>query len=110
MCGGRRPPGLNRGYYYEPTVFAKVSDQGRLMTEEPFGPVVPNTGFRDFDEVMTRANAVSLGLASYVFTRSLNRAHEAAEAIEAGMVGVNTFALAAAEIPFGGIKESGYGR
>jgi len=109
-CGGRRPPGLNRGYFYEPTVFTKVSDQGRLMTEEPFGPVVPITSFRDFDEVVGRANALSLGLASYVFTRSLKRAHEAAEAIEAGMVGVNTFALASAETPFGGIKESGYGR
>ena len=108
--GGRRPAGFNRGYFFEPTVFDQVPDSARIMTDEPFGPVVPITTFRDFDEVIARANALPLALSSYVFTRSLKTAHAASEAIEAGMVGVNTYGLAAAEAPFGGIKESGFGR
>ncbi len=108
--GGRRPAGFNRGFFYEPTVFDQVPDSARIMTDEPFGPVVPITTFRDFDEVIARANALPLALSSYVFTRSLKTAHAASEAIEAGMVGVNTYGLAAAEAPFGGIKESGFGR
>ena len=108
--GGRRPAGFNRGFFYEPTVFDQVPDGARIMTDEPFGPVVPITTFRDFDEVIARANALPLALSSYVFTRSLKTAHAASEAIEAGMVGVNTYGLAAAEAPFGGIKESGFGR
>jgi len=110
LAGGRRPAGFNRGYWFEPTVFDDVADDARVMVEEPFGPIAPITGFRDFDEVMDRANALEMGLASYVFTRSLKRAHEAVDALEAGMVAVNTFALATAEAPFGGIKQSGYGR
>lgn len=108
--GGRRPSGFNRGFFYEPTVFDEVPDDARIMSDEPFGPVVPITTFRDFDEVIARANALPLGLSSYVFTRSLKTAHAASEAIESGMVGVNTYGLAAAEAPFGGIKESGFGR
>ncbi len=110
LTGGSRPAGFNRGFFYEPTVFDQVPDTARIMSDEPFGPVVPITTFRDFDEVMARANALPLGLASYVFTGSLKTAHAASEAMEAGMVGVNTYGLAAAEAPFGGIKESGFGR
>ncbi len=110
LAGGQRPAGFNRGFFFEPTVFDDVSDQGRLMTEEPFGPVAPLTSFRDFDEVMERANSLDMGLASYVFTKSQKWAQAASEAMEAGMVGVNTMALATAEAPFGGIKESGFGR
>ena len=87
-----------------------MPDDARVMNEEPFGPIAPITTFRDFDEVMRRANALKVGLGGYVFTRSLKRAHEASEAMETGMVGVNTLALASAEAPFGGIKESGFGR
>src|SRR5215471_11128760 len=110
LHGGKRPAGFNRGFFYEPTVFRNVPDDARVMTEEPFGPIAPMTSFRDFDEVMKRANALKVGLGGYVFTRSLKRAHEASEAMETGMVGVNTLALASAETPFGGIKESGFGR
>jgi succinate-semialdehyde dehydrogenase/glutarate-semialdehyde dehydrogenase len=110
LAGGRRAPGFNRGFYYEPTVFGDVPDEARIMHEEPFGPVAPITTFSDFDDVIRRANSTELGLASYVFTKSLKRAHETSEAIEAGMVGVNTYALATAEAPFGGVKESGFGR
>jgi len=110
LHGGKRPAGFNRGFFYEPTVFRNVPDDARVMNEEPFGPIAPITTFRDFDEVMKRANALKVGLGGYVFTRSLKRAHEASEAMETGMVGVNTLALAWAEAPFGGIKESGFGR
>jgi succinate-semialdehyde dehydrogenase/glutarate-semialdehyde dehydrogenase len=110
LAGGQRPPGFNRGYFYEPTVFDEVPDAARIMHDEPFGPVAPITSFSDFDDVVRRANATPMGLASYVFTKSLKRAHETSEAIEAGMVGVNTYALAVAEAPFGGVKESGFGR
>jgi len=110
LTGGRRPPGFNRGFFYEPTVLRNVPDKARVMTEEPFGPIAPLATFREFDEVMERANSLSVGLGGYVFTRNLRRAHEAVDSLETGMVGVNTFALASPETPFGGIKESGFGR
>ncbi len=80
------------------------------MIEEPFAPVAPITTFTELDEVIERANALPFGLAGYVFTKSLHNAHIAAESLECGMVGVNEMALATAEAPFGGIKESGMGR
>ena len=80
------------------------------MHEEPFGPIAPITTFRDFDDVIARANALEYGLASYVFTKSMKRAQEAATRLESGMVATNTFALATVEAPFGGIKQSGFGR
>ena len=110
LTGGKSPAGFNRGFFYEPTVLGGVPDDARIMQEEPFGPVAPLAEFRDFDEVIARANAVPFGLAGYVFSRSLDTATRASEALEAGMVGVNDMLLAAAEIPFGGIKESGTGR
>lgn len=110
LAGGGRPAGFNRGFFFEPTVFDQVADDGRLMTEEPFGPVVPIATFADFDDVIGRANSLELGLSAYLFTRDLKRADDTAEALESGMVGVNTFGLAQAEAPFGGIKQSGFGR
>ena len=110
LTGGKRPAGFNRGYFYEPTVFGDVKDSARIMNEEPFGPIAPITSFKDFDEVMERANSLTLGLASYVFTSSLKRAHAASAAMEAGMVAINTYAMATAEAPFGGIGDSGMGR
>lgn len=110
LTGGKPPAGFARGFFYEPTVLGSVPDSARIMHEEPFGPVAPITSFRDFDEVIERANGVPFGLAGYVFSRSLETAIHASEALEVGMVGVNDLLLAAAEIPFGGIKESGIGR
>lgn len=110
LAGGGRPPGFNRGYYFEPTVLAEVPDDARIMVEEPFVPIAPISGFREFDEAIAKANGVPFGLAGYVFTNSLKTATLASEAIEAGMVGVNEMLLAAAEAPFGGVKESGIGR
>jgi succinate-semialdehyde dehydrogenase/glutarate-semialdehyde dehydrogenase len=109
LTGGRVPSGFTRGFFFEPTVLGRVPDDARIMIEEPFGPVAPIAAFRDFDEVIARANALPFGLASYVFSTSLRTATLAAEALEAGMVGINEMRLATAEAPFGGIKESGMG-
>ena len=110
LHGGRRPARLNKGHFIEPTVIADVPDDARIMTEEPFAPVAPLTTIADEDEVIERANALPFGLASYVFSNDAERAGRTAERLEAGMVGINEMLLAAAEMPFGGIKESGYGR
>ena len=80
------------------------------MKEEPFGPLVPLLTFKDFDEVMERANNNDLGLASYIYTNNLERANKASELIETGTVALNTPVVAVAEAPFGGIKQTGYGR
>jgi succinate-semialdehyde dehydrogenase / glutarate-semialdehyde dehydrogenase len=82
----------------------------RIMREEPFGPVVPICSFTSVEEVIERSNAIDYGLASYVFTRDAATANEISSRLKAGMVGVNTYALAAAEVPFGGVHESGFGR
>ncbi|MDQ0469545.1 NAD-dependent succinate-semialdehyde dehydrogenase [Labrys wisconsinensis] len=110
LAGGGPPPGFNRGFFYAPTVLGRVPEGAAVLQEEPFGPVAPILPFAGFDEVVARANALPYGLAGYVFSRSLETATRAAEALEVGMVGVNDMLLAAAEIPFGGIKASGMGR
>jgi succinate-semialdehyde dehydrogenase / glutarate-semialdehyde dehydrogenase len=110
LCGGKRPSSFNKGYYYEPTIFDNVKDNFSIMKEEPFGPIVPLLSFKDFDEVIKRANNNDLGLASYIFTNNLEKANKASELIETGTVAVNTPVVAVAEAPFGGIKQTGYGR
>ena len=110
LCGGQKPPGFNKGYFYEPTVFDNVKDNFTIMKVEPFGPLVPITTFKHFDEVVERANSHELGLASYIFTNSMEKAHRASELMETGVVAVNTPVVAVAEAPFGGIKQTGYGR
>jgi succinate-semialdehyde dehydrogenase/glutarate-semialdehyde dehydrogenase len=110
LAGGKPAAGFNRGFFFEPTVLGRVPDEARIMVEEPFGPAAPISTFTDFDEVLSRANAVPFGLAGYVFTKSLRTATLASEALEVGMVGMNDMLLATAEAPFGGVKESGMGR
>ena len=110
LCGGKKPSAFNKGYYYEPTIFDDVKDNFTIMKEEPFGPLVPLLTFKDFDEVMERANNNDLGLASYIYTNNLERANKASELIETGTVALNTPVVAVAEAPFGGIKQTGYGR
>lgn len=110
LTGGRRPAHLNHGHFLEPTVLADVPDDARIMKEEPFAPVAPIAAFDDFDEVIARANSTEFGLAAYVFTRDSRRAAMTAEALEAGMVGINETLLATAEAPFGGTRQSGFGR
>jgi succinate-semialdehyde dehydrogenase/glutarate-semialdehyde dehydrogenase len=110
LCGGQRPSGFNKGYFYEPTIFDDVQDDFTIMKEEPFGPLVPLLSFKHFDEVIERANNNDLGLASYIYTNNLEKANKASELIETGTVAVNTAIVAVAEAPFGGIKQTGYGR
>ena len=109
-CGGRRATQFRRGFYYEPTVLTRVNASMRIMGEEPFCPVAPIATFRDLDDALAQANATDFGLAGYVFTRQTRTAFLAAEGLEVGMVGVNNLVIAAAEIPFGGVKQSGFGR
>lgn len=99
----------NQGFFFEPTVVTDLQDDAKLMTQEPFGPVAPIIPFKTFDEVVARANSLPFGLAAYAFTSSTKTANAIGDAIESGMVGINTFAVSMAETPFGGIKESGYG-
>ena len=110
LCGGRKPAGFNKGYFYEPTIFDDIKDDFTIMNEEPFGPLVPILSFKDFDEVVDRANKNDLGLASYIYTNNLEKAHKASELMETGTVAVNTGVVALPEAPFGGIKQTGYGR
>ena len=110
LCGGKRPSGFNKGYFYEPTIFDNVEDDFKIMSEEPFGPLTPLLTFKNFDEVIKKANNQVAGLAAYVCTNSLELANKTSEALETGMVAVNTPFISNAETPFGGIKQSGYGR
>ena len=110
LMGGKRPAGFNKGFYYEPTVFDGVKDNFTIMKEEPFGPLVPMLSFKSFDEVIERSNNNDLGLCSYICTNSMEQAHRASELMETGVVAVNTPVVAIAEAPFGGIKQTGYGR
>jgi len=110
LCGGKRPSGFNKGYYFEPTVFDNIKDDFKIMKVEPFGPVTPLLSFKTFDEVINKANNQVAGLASYVCTSSIDLANKTSEALETGMVAINTAFLSNAETPFGGIKQSGYGR
>ncbi len=99
----------NQGFFFAPTVITDIPEDARMMKEEPFGPVAPITPFKSFDEVVERANSLPFGLAAYAFTGSNKTATLIADALEAGMVGVNTFAISTPETPFGGIKDSGHG-
>ena len=110
LCGGKKPAGFNKGYFYEPTIVDNIKDNYTIMNQEPFGPLVPILSFKDFDEVINRANNNDLGLASYIYTNNLKRAHKASELMETGTVAVNTGVVALPEAPFGGIKQTGYGR
>lgn len=110
VAGGRRPPHLNSGHFLEPTVLRNVSPTSRIMSEEPFAPVAPIVAFDEPEDAIRQANALPFGLAGYVFSNDIERAQRTLEALEVGMVGVNEVLLATAEGPFGGVKESGFGR
>jgi len=109
-CGGYRPSHLTRGFFYAPTVLSRVDASMRVLCEEPFCPIAPISTFATFEEAIQQGNASEYGLAGYVFTRDTSTMFRAAEALEVGMVGVNHLVIASAEIPFGGIKKSGFGR
>src|SRR5580692_4050795 len=107
VTGGKRRG--NQGYFFEPTVITDLPDDCKLMTQEPFGPIAPVVTFKSFDEVVGRANALPFGLAAYAFTSSAQTANAIGDALESGMVGVNSVLISTPETPFGGVKDSGYG-
>lgn len=109
-CGGKRPHQLNHGFFFEPTVLTDVTDDMKVFAEENFGPIAAITRFASEEEVLARANASDMGLSAYAFTRSPDRARRTVAALKSGMVGINSFALAASEAPFGGTNHSGMGR
>ncbi len=111
LTGGKRQPDAGTGgAFYAPTVIANVAVDALICREETFGPVAGLIQFHDESEVVRRANATRAGLASYFYTRDADRAVRVAEALEYGMVGLNTGLISTAVAPFGGCKESGLGR
>jgi succinate-semialdehyde dehydrogenase/glutarate-semialdehyde dehydrogenase len=100
---------IGNGFFFPPTVITNLPDNAKLMQEEPFGPIAPVVSFNDTDEVITRANSLPFGLASYVFTNNLKIATHVSNTLEAGLVNINHFGSALPETPFGGIKDSGMG-
>jgi 5-carboxymethyl-2-hydroxymuconic-semialdehyde dehydrogenase len=109
LAGGGRPDGLPDGNYVSPTVFADVKQDARIFQEEIFGPVVAITPFDSDKEALELANGVKYGLAAYLWTSNLTRAHTFGQAIEAGMVWLNSHNVRDLRTPFGGVKASGLG-
>ncbi len=108
LVGGSRGDGP--GYFFEPTVLADVPGEARLLGEEIFGPVAPVAPFSSDEEAIEAANRTEYGLVAYVYTRDLQRAFRVSEAIETGMVGLNQGVVSNPAAPFGGVKQSGFGR
>lgn len=108
--GGARAAGFNAGHFFEPTVLTDCTDEMGVMADENFGPIAAITRFSTEDEALARANASDMGLAAYAFTSNPARARRTVQTLKAGMVGINSFALAASEAPFGGTNHSGMGR
>lgn len=106
-AGGERLPG--EGNFFPPTVLADVPLDAKVFNDEPFGPIAAVRRFNTLEEAIAEANRLSYGLAGYAFTRSLKNAHLLSQRVEVGMLWVNQPALASAEMPFGGLKDSGYG-
>jgi succinate-semialdehyde dehydrogenase / glutarate-semialdehyde dehydrogenase len=107
LTGGKRIG--SAGNFFEPTVLGNVPTGARIMNEEPFGPVAPIVSFASFDEVVAEANRLPFGLAAYAYTRSSKTMQAIGAALESGMVTINHVGFALPELPFGGIKDSGYG-
>jgi succinate-semialdehyde dehydrogenase / glutarate-semialdehyde dehydrogenase len=108
LIGGERVDGP--GYFFAPTVLTGVSEQARVLSEEIFGPVAPIATFSSEQQALAAANRTEYGLVAYVYTRELKRAFRVAEGIETGMVGLNQGVVSNAAAPFGGVKQSGFGR
>ena len=106
MAGGERGEG---GFFFQPTLLADVPDSAAIMANEPFGPVAVAAPFSTLDDAIAKANRLPFGLAAFAFTENMRRANLLGDAIEAGMVGINTFAISTADAPFGGVKDSGFG-
>lgn len=110
LTGGKRPEGLDKGFYLEPTIITGLDKDSRCIREEIFGPVVTVVPFDTEEEVIEQANDTHYGLSATVWTNDIKRGHRVAHEIEAGMVWVNTWFLRDLRTPFGGMKQSGIGR
>ena len=110
LTGGGRSTRFAKGFWFEPTVLREVNNGMRVMTDEPFAPVMPLIDFSKIDDVIAAANNTPYGLAAYVFTNDLTVATRMAEGLEAGIIGINDPVPATPQCPFGGMKESGMGR
>ncbi len=110
LTGGKKSDRFEKGYFFEPTVLRGLSPDAKVLTEEPFAPVMPVLDFSKLDDVIAAANNTHYGLAAYVFTNDLTVAWKMAEGIEAGIIGINDPVPATPQAPFGGMKESGMGR
>ncbi len=108
VVGGTAREGA--GYFYNPTVLTDLPDDAQLLGEEIFGPVAPVKGFGDEDEAIAAANQTEYGLVAYVYTNDLKRALRVCERLETGMIGLNQGMVSNAQAPFGGVKQSGFGR
>ena len=107
LTGGKRKG--NKGYFFEPTVMTNVSNDARIMNEEPFGPLAPINSFSSIDEVVEESNRLNYGLAAYAYTNSAKTANHLGASIESGQVSINHHGLGLVDTPFGGVKDSGYG-
>jgi succinate-semialdehyde dehydrogenase/glutarate-semialdehyde dehydrogenase len=107
-CGGEKLDGA--GYFYAPTVLADIPDDAALLREEIFGPVAPVATFSSDDEAVAKANATEYGLVAYMYTQDVSRAFRVIEQLESGMIGFNQGMVSNAGAPFGGVKQSGFGR
>ncbi len=105
--GGKRIG--NKGNFFEPTVLANVPTSAKIMNDEPFGPIAIINRFSTYEDAINEANRLPFGLASYAFTGSVKTAHALGREVEAGMLTINHNGLALPEVPFGGVKDSGYG-
>jgi succinate-semialdehyde dehydrogenase / glutarate-semialdehyde dehydrogenase len=110
MTGGKRSDKFDKGFYFEPTILTMTDTSMRVMTEEPFCPIAPITSFTEIEDALEKANDTEFGLAGYLFTQNTRNMFLASEGLDVGMVGVNNLVIASAEIPFGGVKQSGFGR
>lgn len=110
LTGGRRPAGMECGWFYEPTWVTDLRPSAQVLNDEPFGPIGTLQPFETLDGVLDEANRLPFALAAYVYTRSLKLAHATVEGLQAGVIGVNSFVASTAETPFGGSKDSGFGR
>jgi succinate-semialdehyde dehydrogenase/glutarate-semialdehyde dehydrogenase len=108
VTGGERIG--NRGYFFEPTVLTDIPDDADVVNIEPFGPIAPVIRFNEFEEAIEIANRLPYGLCSYAFTNSQTRAYELAHRVESGIMSLNHYGTSQPDSPFGGVKESGYGR
>jgi phenylacetaldehyde dehydrogenase len=110
LVGGKRPKHLQRGYFFEPTVFANATADMRIVREEIFGPVLTAIAWQDVDDLVEKANDSEFGLSAGIWTNDIKHAHRAAAALKAGTVWVNCYNLIDPASPFGGFKQSGWGR